>query len=72
MYYATNSYFKGYCSSISQIMKNKRQEYKNLLKTDTSAVEKSKNSARELALKVTGNSVYGVILKIKPMQDVST
>ena len=66
MYYATKSFFKAYCSNISQILKDKRQMYKDLLKESTSATDKSNNSARELALKVTGNSVYGVILKINP------
>ena len=66
MYYATDSYFRGYCSSISHTLKQKRQMYKDFIESETNVAEVKKNKAREQAVKVTANSVYGVIMKINP------
>ena len=66
MYYTTSSYFKGYCNIISDILKQKRKVYKDLVLTEQDAVEKIKCKIREQAVKITANSVYGVVLKMDP------
>jgi DNA polymerase elongation subunit (family B) len=66
LYYATDSYFKAYCNTISDILKQKRKIYKDLVKTNTDPAEIDKNKAREQAVKLTANSVYGVLVKMNP------
>ena len=63
MYYASDTYFKGYCNRISYALRVKRQVYKDLIKK---SIDVTNNKAREMAVKVTGNSVYGVLLKMNP------
>lgn len=66
IFYATETFFRGYCNTISVKLKEKRQKYKTSAESERDPNEKLKNKTREQALKILCNSVYGVILKMKP------